>query len=187
MSKRKKDKRDDEDDDEIQELQYMGRVKLFHDQSPVIPNESYKRKSENSRIFAFRQFLVRRRRSLEIMITNGVSYSSVLVPQSTCYRPFEINDIILSRDNSKLIVYQSMGENESMLTIKIFRYVEESRNFELIQQDEHGTLIKKPKNFMLDEKGELFDVTIEIMGSKRDKKVSKKNIGFMRISNSIKI
>lgn len=74
-----------------------------------------------------------------------------------------------------------------MLTIKVFRYIEETRNFELIQQDEHGTLIKKPKNFMLDDNGELFDITIEIMGCKKDKKASKKYIGFMRISNSIKV
>jgi hypothetical protein len=62
---------DKEDDNEIQELQYMGRVKLIEDTAKKLNESSNNKKSK---IFAYRQFLVRRNRSLEIMITNGLSF-----------------------------------------------------------------------------------------------------------------
>lgn len=45
----------------------------------------------------------------------------------------------------------------------------------------------KPKNFALSENGQVTDITVEVSGSKTSRQRSIKNIGFMKVSNSIKI
>jgi hypothetical protein len=103
------------------------------------------------------------------MTTNGITFQVEQIPHSKCYKPFEISDIILSRDNSKLIAYQTMEDDDTMLSIKIFDYDFEKNNFYIVSEDEHGSMSNKPKNFALSENGSLFDITVEVIGSKSNK------------------
>jgi len=59
-----------------------------------------------------RKFLVRRKRQLELMFTNGLNHWTVYIMESAVDEPFHISDIKLSDDNRTIIVYYSLSSNE---------------------------------------------------------------------------
>jgi hypothetical protein len=105
---------------EVMELIYMG-----------LSDKLDKKKKQ------FRKFLVRRQRSLEIMFTNGLYYWSEMVPNSEIKHPFEIQDIILSKNFKHLLVYYSPVGFQSQVKIKTF-VKNESENFD---DYEHNQLL----------------------------------------------
>ena len=66
------------------------------------------------------------------MFTNGIIYWSEQfweIKKLKSTQPYYISDIILSADNSRLIVYCSVEHQESEVMIKIFNYDSEKRVF----------------------------------------------------------
>ena len=85
-----------QNNNEIEELIYIGKSKHLD--------------AKNKH---FRQFLVRRQRSLEVMFTNGLYQWSERVPGSECKHPFGVSDIILSQNSAHLLAYYSPQNNLS--------------------------------------------------------------------------
>jgi hypothetical protein len=96
-----------EENDEIIELQYMGKINVTN-------------KFQNMGFL--RQFLVRRKRVLELMITNGLTFQVMEIQSSRCDPPYEISDIMLSKDNSILLAYYSLESNYKKFYVRQFEY-----------------------------------------------------------------
>ena len=65
-------------------------------------------------------FLVRRKRSLEIMYTNGLYHWVEPINNTRVHPPFIISDITLSQNNQKLFVFFTMSGNSAQVQIKTF-------------------------------------------------------------------
>lgn len=59
-------------ENEIMELQYMGQISIFSPPKKATKNND--QSMDDLEAKAYRQFLVRRRTSLEIMLTNGIIF-----------------------------------------------------------------------------------------------------------------
>lgn len=94
---------------EIQELIYMGKVQVNS------KNSMSSEKSKN-----MRQFLIRRKKSLELMFTNGLNHTTSFIAHSEVQDPFHISDVMLSANNKSLIAYYSIQGNESQVFVKTF-------------------------------------------------------------------
>ena len=116
--------KDNADVNELMELCYMGKI---YDEVLV--------KGEKRQL-CFRQILVRRKRLLEILFTNGLIYMNVVVPESAAIKPYVISDIMLSANNSNLIVFYSILGKETSGHIKIFKYNQQKMNF-VFDPDSH--------------------------------------------------
>jgi len=62
----------------------------------------------------FRQVIIRKRRNIYIMLTNGIHFSMEPVPQSEVYQPYEINYCCLSPDNQTMVVYYGSPGDSKM-------------------------------------------------------------------------
>jgi len=56
------------------------------------------------------------------MITNGLTFQLILIKSSDCEPPYEISDIILSKDNSKLLAYYSLETDQKSFHVREFHY-----------------------------------------------------------------
>ena len=89
----------DKKNNEIMELIFMGKI-------------DYNLNEPDKKPKIVRQFLVRRQRSLEIMFTNGLNHWVEEIPKTEVVYPFQISDVVLSPDNYRLIVFDSVkGED----------------------------------------------------------------------------
>ena len=80
------------------ELVYMGKAMFVKDPAT---NKLVKQdiSSENDVAKEYRQFMVRRKKDLEIIYTNGVVYWTEKIQKSKVFSPFFIQDIMVSQDN----------------------------------------------------------------------------------------
>lgn len=78
-------------ENEIKEILYLG--KLLPNQCP--PNVSIK---------YLRQFLVRRRKCLEILVTNGINFWIRPIPKSLTHNPYVTKRVQLSNNKKKIIL-----------------------------------------------------------------------------------
>ena len=76
-----------------------------------------------------RQFMVRRKRHLEIVYTNGLEYWTERVDKSEVKHPYYIQDIIMSPDNNILISYCSIPGNEAAFYAHKFMFDPEKDQF----------------------------------------------------------
>lgn len=67
---------------------------------------------EKSRLKFLRQFLVRRRKSLEIMLTNGIHHWVKPIDKSETNRPYVTHKVQLSQNNEKIIIYYDTEKQE---------------------------------------------------------------------------
>ena len=86
-------KKESKEENELMELIYMGKVYDSVD---------------NKDVQCYRQILVRRKRCLQVMFTNGLMYMTYDVPGSFAQKPFIISDIMLNANGDKLIVFYSI-------------------------------------------------------------------------------
>lgn len=91
-------KKEQKEENELMELCYMGKV---YDNA------------ENKEIQCYRQILVRRKRCLQVMFTNGLMYMTSDIPKSEANKPFVISDIMLSSNGQKLVVFYSIVGKET--------------------------------------------------------------------------
>lgn len=117
----------------------------------------------------FRRFLIRRQRSLEILFTNGLYFWVNPVPQSETNPPYEISDIILSRNKQTLLVYYSPYMVPSQVHLKTFKAAP-GDNFE-VYEDKIMMGTKNMKNITLDNKGQLFSIRVEKFRSAKSVKI----------------
>lgn len=59
------------------------------------------------------EFLVRRKRSLEIMKTNGLNFTTTYITNSLVNAPIHISDSILSQNKKTIIAYYSVEGDDS--------------------------------------------------------------------------
>lgn len=113
-----------------------------------------------------RSFLIRRRRSLEVMYTNGLSHWTEFIEKSDVKAPFIISDINLSSSCNKLIAFYSVMGNEAQVSIKTF--MKNQYNSFDFYEDSYLASIKNLKNASL--RGEdLFEIKIELTQNPRAK------------------
>lgn len=147
-------------DNEIQELVFMGKI----DKSLV----HFKGSSKNDMKHIYvRQYIIRRKRSLEIMITNGLSFQTHHIFNSMVPSPLLIYDVVLSHDKQKLIAFYSTehGENAIYRTFRLGQ-----KNLFEYYEDEQSRRMQNPKNVKMDQYGDLYEIIIELNYSKKGKK-----------------
>lgn len=110
------------------------------------------------------------------MFTNGIIYwldQFWEIKKLKSTQPFYISDIILSEDNSRLIVYCSLENQESEVVIKIFNYDSAKRVFVV---DNNIAYNKQAKNITFNDDPEtvgedLLEISIELKRGKLKSKI----------------
>lgn len=99
-------------DNEIQELVFMGKIDKSH--------VDFKGSSSDKHQFV-RQYIIRRKRTLETMVTNGLSFQTYPIQSSFVPPPMIIYDVTLSQDKQKLIAFiaNEMGDNAYYKTFRL--------------------------------------------------------------------
>ena len=98
-----------QEDNEVYELTFLR--KSMEDQE---------QKSDQSQPKVIIEFLVRRKRSLEIMRTNGLNFQTTYIANSQVNAPIHISDSILSLNKRTIIAYYSMEGDDSQVSVKCF-------------------------------------------------------------------
>lgn len=151
------------EENEILEIQYMGKTEI-QKQVPDYQNLTQQEKANTKKVY--RQFLVRRKRHLEIMLTNGLTFWTEQVPQSKVTKPYYIQDMTLSKNNSTLVIQVALQDNDASFYSKIYKYNNTSNNFEYDDSSKWGNKNKQQKNLALDKDGEIYSIDIEITNVK---------------------
>ena len=88
------------------------------------------------------------------MITNGLTFQLRQVNDSNCDPPYEISDIILSKDNTKLIAYYSLETNQKSFHVREFKLSSQNQNYKMVKK------ISNTSNLTIKEDGSLFEIQI---------------------------
>jgi len=107
-----------------------------------------------------RKFLIRRKLSLEVLYTNGLIYWTEFINQSDVSPPYNITDITLSKDNTKLIAAYSPQENESIVKLRFFKANAENK---FVYNDDQALMgITNLKNIYIDKLNDVTAIQIEL-------------------------
>ena len=106
------------------------------------------------------QFLVRRRRCLQIMFTNGLNFQTYQIDKSQESHPFFISNLKLSQNKRTIILHYSMERSNLLVGVKTFEIQLDGR-YHLIE-DNWLKDIKLFKNFYFDSEGHIKETRIHI-------------------------
>lgn len=140
------------------ELHYIGKIEKFENnhntKKLVVPDFASAEKDEGPVKKVFRQFIVRRKRSMEIMLTNGLTYWTEPVPNSETYEPFEIIDMAISNDKRLLVIQQCIPDNPVGHQSKVFTFDSDTNNYALLNSGSMYAQLDK-NNLTLDQDGNI--------------------------------
>lgn len=159
---------------EIEELLYMGKY-----------GKTYGNINNQKKDQLVQQFLVRRKRSLELMYTNGLYHSVEQINNTRVDAPQIISDITLSQNNQKLIVFFSIVGNNAQVQIKTFHWDSSAQTF-LEYDDKNIGNIKNMKNLIL-KNNEPFEIKIELSVSSKARNDPRMYIEVNQMANFIHI
>ena len=80
---------------------------------------------------ALRQFIVRRRRSVDILLTDGVHYWIENIPGSEVEKPYTTHTIDLSNSNKKIILVYVDRSGDYPKLIRTFNLDKKGKNYKL--------------------------------------------------------
>ena len=118
---------------------------------------------------------------LELMITNGLTFQLIKIQSSDCEHPYEISDMILSKDNSKLIAYYSLESNSKNFYVREFHYSGKNYNYKMVKK------ISNTSNLTIKEDGVLLEIQITFVDFQLNKSNLRQNISIKKSKRKLTI
>ena len=156
-------------DNEIMEILYIKKIDDLKLKDIFgAKKKSSKASTREHKKYSARQFLVRKKRSLELMYTNGLNCYSMKIPNSDVQPPFNVSDITLSNNGKIILAYYSVSGNDQYL-LKTFKQdpIDEYQ----FQQYQHSfnTERKLSRNIVFDKNDNIMEIKINLLSSQKKK------------------